>query len=157
MTEPSTPSFSNDVAASRHRSVSPHDSGEWHTVGPGGIVLRDPVTGTPRTGSSTSGREAARVVKFSPEGSERDLMVFSEVSVNSIQPYPILNELLSKICRDLWVLADLLLPLICFDDIILGKLKYTHYRCSNIQHPPDITRSSHITRNRPEYSERSKT
>jgi hypothetical protein len=39
----------------------------------------DPVTGDSRTGSSVSGREAARVVKFSPEGSSRDLMVFTEV------------------------------------------------------------------------------
>ena len=44
-------------------------------------MLVDPVTGIPRTGSSSSGREAARVVKFSPEGSSRDLMVFSEVSL----------------------------------------------------------------------------
>ena len=34
-------------------------------------------------GASTSGREAARVVKFSQEGSGRDLLVFSEVSLHS--------------------------------------------------------------------------
>ncbi len=39
----------------------------------------DPVTGDARVSSSSSGREAARVVKFSPEGSSRDLMVFSDV------------------------------------------------------------------------------
>jgi hypothetical protein len=43
-------------------------------------LLVDPVTGDARLGASTSGREAARVVKFSPEGSGRDLLVFSEVS-----------------------------------------------------------------------------
>ncbi|KAK8869692.1 hypothetical protein IAR55_000260 [Kwoniella newhampshirensis] len=81
------PSFLNDVAASYHRSSSPASSNDssslWDAVGQGGmIVLRDPVTGTPRTGSSTSGKEAARVVKFSPEGSSRDLMVFSEENSN---------------------------------------------------------------------------
>lgn len=44
------------------------------------MVLVDPITGDAHPGGSSSGREAARVVKFSPEGSERDLMVFSEVS-----------------------------------------------------------------------------
>ncbi|WWD16043.1 hypothetical protein CI109_100468 [Kwoniella shandongensis] len=81
------PSFLSDVSASYHRSSSPTSSSgsssNWDTVGHGGmIVLRDPVTGTPRTGSSTSGKEAARVVKFSPEGSTRDLMVFSEENSN---------------------------------------------------------------------------
>jgi len=47
-------------------------------------VLVDPVTGDARLGSSTSGREAARVVKFSPEGSSRDLLVFSEVRPSSL-------------------------------------------------------------------------
>jgi hypothetical protein len=42
-------------------------------------MLVDPVTGDTRSGASTSGREAARVVKFSPEGAPRDLLVFSEV------------------------------------------------------------------------------
>jgi hypothetical protein len=46
-------------------------------------LLVDPVTGDARLGASTSGREAARVVKFSPEGSGRDLLVFSEVSLSS--------------------------------------------------------------------------
>ncbi|ORX33426.1 hypothetical protein BD324DRAFT_639736 [Kockovaella imperatae] len=46
------------------------------------VMLVDPVTGAPSTGASTSGREAARVVKFSPEGSCRDLMVFSEENSN---------------------------------------------------------------------------
>jgi WD40 repeat protein len=32
--------------------------------------------------TSSSGREAARVVKFSPEGSSRDLLVFSEENTN---------------------------------------------------------------------------
>ncbi|WOO85523.1 putative protein [Vanrija pseudolonga] len=45
-------------------------------------ILIDPVTGDPRLGSSTSGRDAARVVKFSPEGSSRDLLVFSEENYN---------------------------------------------------------------------------
>lgn len=44
-----------------------------------GMVLVDSGPGETRPGSSNSGREAARVVKFSPEGSGRDLMVFSEV------------------------------------------------------------------------------
>jgi hypothetical protein len=43
-------------------------------------MLVDPVTGDRRFSGSTSGREAARVVKFSPEGASRDLLVFSEVS-----------------------------------------------------------------------------
>lgn len=43
-------------------------------------MLIDPVTGIARMGVSSSGREAARVVKFSPEGAPRDLLVFSEVS-----------------------------------------------------------------------------
>ncbi|WVW83001.1 hypothetical protein I302_105017 [Kwoniella bestiolae CBS 10118] len=78
------PSFVNDISAS-HLSSSPSSStssGGWNVVGPEGIVLRDPITGTPRTGTSTSGKEAARVVKFSPEGSNRDLMVFSEENSN---------------------------------------------------------------------------
>ncbi|WWC89956.1 uncharacterized protein L201_004885 [Kwoniella dendrophila CBS 6074] len=80
---PSEPSFMNDISAS-HLSNSPSSSssGEWNLVGPEGITLRDPITGTPRTGTSTSGKEAARVVKFSPEGSNRDLMVFSEENSN---------------------------------------------------------------------------
>jgi hypothetical protein len=49
----------------------------------------DPVTGDARLGASTSGREAARVVKFSPEGSGRDLLVFSEVSPSSSFPLPV--------------------------------------------------------------------
>lgn len=44
-------------------------------------ILLDPVTGDARVGSSSSGREAARVVKFSPPGAPRDLLVFSEVSL----------------------------------------------------------------------------
>lgn len=40
----------------------------------------DPITGAARMGGSSSGKEAARVVKFSPEGAPRDLLVFSEVS-----------------------------------------------------------------------------
>ncbi|WWC61039.1 uncharacterized protein I303_103617 [Kwoniella dejecticola CBS 10117] len=78
------PSFMNDISAS-HLSTSPtssNSSGGWNVVGPEGITLRDPITGTPRTGTSTSGKEAARVVKFSPEGSDRDLMVFSEENSN---------------------------------------------------------------------------
>nr|XP_019001991.1 uncharacterized protein I203_05127 [Kwoniella mangroviensis CBS 8507]OCF65452.1 hypothetical protein I203_05127 [Kwoniella mangroviensis CBS 8507] len=78
------PSFMNDNSAS-HLSSSPSSStssGGWNVVGPEGIVLRDPITGTPRTGTSTSGKEAARVVKFTPEGSNRDLMVFSEENSN---------------------------------------------------------------------------
>ncbi|ODN83234.1 hypothetical protein L202_01414 [Cryptococcus amylolentus CBS 6039] len=79
---PTVPSFSNDLGAaytnSRASSGISEGHGDYQVAAEGGIVLRDPVTGTPRTGSSTSGKEAARVVKFSPEGSSRDLMVFSE-------------------------------------------------------------------------------
>lgn len=62
------PSFSNDLLASVNGRTP---------------LLVDPVTGDARLGASTSGREAARVVKFSPEGSGRDLLVFSEVSLYS--------------------------------------------------------------------------
>nr|XP_019013613.1 uncharacterized protein I206_01683 [Kwoniella pini CBS 10737]OCF52394.1 hypothetical protein I206_01683 [Kwoniella pini CBS 10737] len=77
------PSFIDDISAS-HLSASPTSSNGsgWNVVGPEGITLRDPITGTPRTGTSTSGKEAARVVKFSPEGSNRDLMAFSEENSN---------------------------------------------------------------------------
>jgi hypothetical protein len=61
-----TPSFSNDLLASVNGRTP---------------LLVDPVTGDARLGASTSGREAARVVKFSPEGTGRDLLVFSEVSL----------------------------------------------------------------------------
>jgi len=73
-----SPSFSSDLASSRLE-------GGWSTPqfqNPN-VILIDPVSGDAQTGSSTSGREAARVVKFSPEGSPRDLMVFTEVSVAS--------------------------------------------------------------------------
>nr|ODN95078.1 hypothetical protein L204_04425 [Cryptococcus depauperatus CBS 7855] len=86
----STPSFVHDVTESHQRSNSDAESASssssqsqesWDTPMDGeAIILRDPVTGTPRAGSSMSGKEAARVVKFSPEGSTRDLMVFSELS-----------------------------------------------------------------------------
>ncbi|WVQ71758.1 hypothetical protein IAR50_001299 [Cryptococcus sp. DSM 104548] len=83
---PTIPSFSDDLGASytssRASSGVPEGYGDYQVAAEGGIVLRDPVTGTPRTGSSTSGKEAARVVKFSPEGSSRDLMVFSEENSN---------------------------------------------------------------------------
>ncbi|OCF36577.1 hypothetical protein I316_01828 [Kwoniella heveanensis BCC8398] len=81
------PSFTDDVTASR-LSSSPSSSmssgSGWNLVGPdtNNITLRDPITGVPSIGTSTSGREAARVVKFSPEGSSRDLMVFSEENSN---------------------------------------------------------------------------
>jgi WD40 repeat protein len=54
----------------------------WDVSEEGYPLLIDPVTGDPRLGGSSSGREAARVVKFSPEGSSRDLMVFSEENSN---------------------------------------------------------------------------
>ena len=65
-----SPSFSSDLMDSMNSD--PLSQGQTP-------VLVDPVTGDARLGSSTSGREAARVVKFSPEGSSRDLLVFSEV------------------------------------------------------------------------------
>lgn len=79
----------HDVSAS-HRGGNTTSPGSRHSSGSGNwerwesatgseMILRDPVTGIPRTGSSTSGKEAARVVKFSPEGSSRDLLVFTEV------------------------------------------------------------------------------
>ncbi|WVR05161.1 hypothetical protein IAU60_002173 [Kwoniella sp. DSM 27419] len=78
------PSFVADVSANR-LSTSPTDSqasSGWHVVGSDGEpILHDPYTGRP-VGASTSGREAARVVKFSPEGSSRDLLVFSEENTN---------------------------------------------------------------------------
>ena len=43
------------------------------------MVLIDSVTGEERSNLNSTLREPARVVKFSPEGSSRDLMVFSEV------------------------------------------------------------------------------
>ena len=69
------PSFSSDLASARGEGTwtSPHFPNS-------NVILIDPVSGDAQTGSSTSGREAARVVKFSPEGSPRDLMVFTEVS-----------------------------------------------------------------------------
>jgi hypothetical protein len=45
-------------------------------------LLVDPVSGASRHPGSSSGREAARVVKFSPEGSPRDLLVFTEENSN---------------------------------------------------------------------------
>ncbi|WVQ98832.1 hypothetical protein IAU59_005963 [Kwoniella sp. CBS 9459] len=81
------PSFTEDISASR-LSSSPSSSissgSGWNLVGPdtNTMTLRDPITGSPSIGTSTSGREAARVVKFSPEGSSRDLMVFSEENSN---------------------------------------------------------------------------
>ena len=40
----------------------------WDVSEEGYPLLIDPVTGDPRLGGSSSGREAARVVKFSPDG-----------------------------------------------------------------------------------------
>ncbi|KAK4687467.1 hypothetical protein P7C73_g2638, partial [Tremellales sp. Uapishka_1] len=80
-----TPSFTSDISSSRHLHLSPRSSlsDGWEMPDMEGYpILVDPVTGAARLGSSTSGREAARVVKFSPEGSSRDLMVFSEESTN---------------------------------------------------------------------------
>ncbi|OXG21572.1 hypothetical protein C366_01253 [Cryptococcus neoformans Tu401-1] len=88
----SSPSFTHDVSAS-HRGGNTTSPGSRHSSGSGNwerwesatgseMILRDPVTGIPRTGSSTSGKEAARVVKFSPEGSSRDLLVFTEEESN---------------------------------------------------------------------------
>lgn len=86
----SSPSFMHDISASHNggNTTSPgsrHSSGSenwerWESATRSEMILRDPVTGIPRTGSSTSGKEAARVVKFSPEGSSRDLLVFTEVN-----------------------------------------------------------------------------
>ncbi|RXK35143.1 hypothetical protein M231_07591 [Tremella mesenterica] len=56
---PSSPSFMSDL-----QSPAP--------------LLIDPMTGDPRAGGSTSGRPASRVVKFSPEGSSRDILAFSQ-------------------------------------------------------------------------------
>ena len=92
------PSFSTDLSSSR--AISPSRSPNQPT-----IVLYDPVTGESSTGTSTSGREAARVVKFSPEGSSRDLMVFTEVCLST-------NNWLT-----------------------LGKLQLAHCRCENLYHP----------------------
>ena len=74
---PSTPSFTSDLHESRSTSL-----GSSLTNTERYPLLIDPMTGDPRLGSSTSGREAARVVKFSPEGSDRDLMVFTEENSN---------------------------------------------------------------------------
>ncbi|KAL0254052.1 hypothetical protein I308_101431 [Cryptococcus tetragattii IND107] len=88
----SSPSFMHDISASHNggNTTSPgsrHSSGSgnwerWESATRSEMILRDPVTGIPRTGSSTSGKEAARVVKFSPEGSSRDLLVFTEEESN---------------------------------------------------------------------------
>ncbi|KIR32772.1 hypothetical protein I352_04707 [Cryptococcus deuterogattii MMRL2647] len=88
----SSPSFMHDISASHSggNTTSPesrHSSGSgnwerWESATRSEMILRDPVTGIPRTGSSTSGKEAARVVKFSPEGSSRDLLVFTEEESN---------------------------------------------------------------------------
>lgn len=87
----SSPSFMHDISASHSggNTTSPgsRHSGSgnwerWESATRSEMILRDPVTGIPRTGSSTSGKEAARVVKFSPEGSSRDLLVFTEEESN---------------------------------------------------------------------------
>ncbi|WVO20833.1 uncharacterized protein IAS62_002133 [Cryptococcus decagattii] len=88
----SSPSFMRDISASHSGGNttypgSRHSSGSgnwerWESTTRSEMILRDPVTGIPRTGSSTSGKEAARVVKFSPEGSSRDLLVFTEEESN---------------------------------------------------------------------------
>ena len=80
---PSSPSFISDLSTRHLRSVRSNSDSPLPDVDPDTYpLLVDPVTGNIREGSSTSGREAARVVKFSPEGSNRDLMVFSEVRWN---------------------------------------------------------------------------
>lgn len=77
-----SPSFNSDLASSRRQARGSQEH-PWEHVGAGGILV-DPATGLQSSGTSTSGREAARVVKFSPEGASRDLMVFTEVSQESI-------------------------------------------------------------------------
>lgn len=73
-----SPSFTEDLHLSTHAAG---DDGDWQMPDQDGFpMLMDPVTGSPSTGRSSSGNEAARVVKFSPAGSSRDLMVFTEVS-----------------------------------------------------------------------------
>lgn len=79
-----SPSFSADLARARMGVGSGVPIGDDGM----GMVLVDPGSGEVRPGSSNSGREAARVVKFSPEGSGRDLMVFSEVSPSSCARWP---------------------------------------------------------------------
>ncbi len=72
-----SPSFTSDLSS--HHAETPD---LWNTLDSWpSPVLIDPVSGDARGSGSTSGKEAARVVKFSPEGSSRDLMVFSEVRV----------------------------------------------------------------------------
>jgi hypothetical protein len=98
-----TPSFSNDLL----EAVNGRTRTQTRTTTP---MLVDPVTGDTRLGSSTSGREAARVVKFSPEGTGRDLLVFSEVSSTL------------SVCGKRELMK-------------VGKYEYSYNRCSNPQHP----------------------
>ena len=75
------PSFTADLAGSLQSQ--PREDGWTIVEDPETrVLLVDPISGSTQTGSSTSGREAARVVKFSPETSSRDLMVFTEVSLS---------------------------------------------------------------------------
>ncbi|CAD6581228.1 MAG: hypothetical protein TREMPRED_002944 [Tremellales sp. Tagirdzhanova-0007] len=77
---PLSPSFTSREDLRFARVDTDSDGGESDREGYPSLI--DPVTGDLRMGSSTSGKEAARVVKFSPEGSSRDLMVFSEENSN---------------------------------------------------------------------------
>jgi hypothetical protein len=78
MRDTSPSSSSTDMLS---HAQSPSATSGAHTLNDGSYgYLVDPVTGFESLGGSRSGKEAARVVKFSPEGSERDLLVFSEVS-----------------------------------------------------------------------------
>lgn len=86
---------SQSVPIPRGSSPPHNDSEHERPISPG---LVDPVTNSYRTSRSTSGREAARVVKFSPEGSSRDLMVFSEenthihvVDAKTLSPHVVLR------------------------------------------------------------------
>ena len=88
--KPSSP-LTQSSPANQRTTPGLSDVGAPYEVHAPNVVLIDPVTGASRSGGSTSGKEAARVVKFSPEGSSRDLMVFSEVSLCSADMCEMLN------------------------------------------------------------------
>ncbi|KAI9637875.1 WD40-repeat-containing domain protein [Dioszegia hungarica] len=79
-TSPATSSRQSSFTSDIYAEDEGPQGGAWSQDR--GAMLYNPLTGEPSSGASTSGREAARVVKFSPEGSSRDLMVFSEENTN---------------------------------------------------------------------------
>ncbi|KAL7424464.1 hypothetical protein Q5752_000148 [Cryptotrichosporon argae] len=78
-TSPAAPlprSFVSDLTISRY-SLGTDNNWVYHSQ-----TLIDSNTGHRVVSAGSSGREPARVVKFSPEGSSRDLLVFSEENTN---------------------------------------------------------------------------